>query len=251
MSGILYNQVMCDYQVFHTSDDTGFTTDPVYNHHNDDYHQDNAKSKEFDLSGYKRISPIPKFTQSHLYISPENAEPHFTRSVPESKGGYGDGYSAFIQKHFQDDGDDDVNSNYRQKSDDDDEDVEVNSNYRQRNDASDDDDEVNSNYRQNDDDDDDDDNEEVKSNYQYAPKIEVEENNRHYYGVGFDRIQSLPQTESKQHVNVKNCKIIAKGKAMCKLCKDPVSGAHSESCSFSSAPPEHKYAFIKKEKYIS
>lgn len=238
--------------MFHTSSDTDLASDPAYQYH-DDYQQDSGKSKEYDLSGYKRISPTPKFTLSHLYISPENAEPYFTRSVSKgSGGGYGDGYSAFIEKHFQDNDDDydhsKVNENYRQN--DDDEEVEVNSEYKQRHDSSDgdDDEEVNANYQQNNDDDNDN-HEEVKSNYHHAPKVEVVESDRHYYGVGFDRIQSLPQKESTEHV--KNCKIIVKGKAMCKLCKDPISGAHSESCSFSSAQPEHKYAFIKKEKYVS
>lgn len=221
------------YEVFHTS--SGPTSNPVY--HYDDYHEDNAKQKEFDLSGFKRVSPTPKFTLSHLYISPESAEPYFTRSVSKSNGGHNDDYVAFLQNNFQENGDDEpeaVNSKYRQNDneDDDDEDEEVNSKYRQKNSD-----------------------EEVKSKYRHVPK-NVEGNEHHYYhsynGDELDRIKSLPQkneAESKQ--NSKNCKVIVKGKAMCRLCKDPVSGARSESCSFSSAPPETKYAYIEKQKFIS
>lgn len=236
MSTILYNQVLCssDYVVFHTPD-TGSTSDPAYYHH-EDYNQDAAKQKQFDLSGFKRISPTPKFTLSHLYISPENAEPHFTRSVSKSNNGYDGGYSAFLQNNF-DKFDDEVNSKYRQNNYDDDEDEGMNSEYRQKN------------Y------DDDEDEEDENSKYRHAPK-DVEENEHHYYnaysGDELDRIQSLSQKEEVEpKQSSKNCKIIVKGKAMCRLCKDPVSGAHSESCSFSSAPPEKKYAYIKKEKYIS
>lgn len=229
---------MCssDYAVVHTS---GSESTPDFaDHHHENYNHEGAEQKEFDLSGFKRISPTPKFTLSHLYISPEDAEPHFTRSVSESKNGYSDGYSAFLQKNFENIGDDDdfVNSKYRQKNVDDD--VEdVNSGYRQ------------TNY-------DDDDEEVVNSKYRQAPK-DFEENERHYFNVyqsgdEFDRIQSLSQKkEAEPTHSAKDCKIIVKGKAMCRLCKDPVSGAHSESCSFSSAPPEQKYAYIKKEKYIS
>lgn len=214
---------MCSsgYEVFHTSE-TGLTSDPVYHHH-DDYIEESAKQKEFDLSGFKRISPTPKFTLSHLYISPEDAEPHFTRSVSQSKNGYGDGYSAFIQNNFQNnDNDEEVNVKYPQK-----------------------------NYYDGDDGDD----EQVNSKYRHVPKDDGEEN-EHYYNTynsdELDRTQSLPQkdeTETKH--NIKFCKIIVKDKAMCRLCKDPVSGAHSESCSFSSVPPEKKYAYIKKEEYNS
>lgn len=233
MSGILYNQVMCEFEVFHT-----FDTDLPSDH--GDYQHDSVKKQEYDLSGFKRISPTPKFTLSYLYVSPESAEPHFTRSV--SKGGTGDGYNAFLQTHFHgNNGDDEVNSEYRQKSYDEDDDA-------------DDDVEVNSEYRETNDDGDDDNDDEVNSSYQHAPEV-VEENDDHHHsyngndGNGFDRIQSSPQKKTKH--SAKNCKIIVKGEAMCKLCKDPVSGAHSESCSFSSSPPEHKYAYIKKEKYIS
>lgn len=228
---------MCssDYVVFHNSD-TGSTTDPAYHHHHEDYNQGDGKQNQYDLSGFKRISPTPKFTLSHSYISPENAEPHFTRSVSPSKNGYSDGYSAFLQNNFEGNDDDDGNDNskYQQKNYDDDEDEEVNSEYRQKNyDFGDKDEEVNSKYR-------------------HAPK-DAEDNGYHYdNGHEFDRIQSLSQKEEAEpKQSSKNCKIIVKGKAMCRLCKDPVSGAHSESCSFSSSPPEKKYAYIKKEKYIS
>lgn len=231
MSSILCSHVMClsDYEVVHTSSE--LTSDPVYHH--DDYQEDSAKQKEFDLSGFKRISPTPKFTLSHLYISPENAEPHFTRSVSKSNG-YNDGYSAFVENNFQEnDHDEEVNSKYRENNYDDDEE-EVNSKFRQQNSDGDYDDE------------------EVNSRYRHVPE-DVEGNEHHSYnGDELDRIKSLPQKNEAESIqNSKNCKVIVKGKAMCTLCTDPVSGAHSESCSFSSAAPEMKYAYIEKEKYIS
>lgn len=227
---------MCssDYEVFHTSG-TGSASDSA-DHYHEDYNQEGADQKQYDLSGFKRISPTPKITLSHSYISPENAERHFTRSVSEAKNGYSDGYSAFIQNDFEkndDDDDDYVNSKYRQKNDEnDDEDVEVNSEY------------------------DEDEDEVVNSKYRQAPK-DVEENEHNYYnayhrGDELDRTQSLSQKEEAEPAqSTKDCKIIVKGKAMCRLCKDPASGAHSESCTFSSALPEKKYAYIQKEKYVS
>lgn len=239
VSIILYNQVTCssDYEVVHTYG-TGLKSDPAYHH--DDYNEDSAnKQKEYDLSGFKRISPTPEFTLSHLYISPEDAQRHFTRSHSQSKSNYvDDGYSAFLNKNFQDNDDD-----HEVKNHDDDDSDGGNSKYRQKN------------YET--DEDDDEEEKEVYAKYRHVP-TDGENNEHHYsytYNDGddeFGRIRSLPQkeeTETKK--NSKNCKVIQKGKAMCRLCKDPVSGAHSESCSFSSAPPEKKYAYIKKEKYIS
>ncbi len=237
MSSFLYNHVLCSsgYEVIHTQG-TGSTSDiPAYNH--DDYSQDDSKQKEYDLSGFKRISPTPKFTLSHLYISPEEAEPHFTRAHSQSKSNYvDDGYGEFLNKNFQDE-DDDVKSNYRNENYDDD-----------------DSDGGNSKYRQKDDENNDDDEEDENSKYRQAPKDEeeYEHHSSYTYNNDDEPIRSLPQKdETGTNGSSKNCKVIVKGKAMCKLCKDPVSGAKSESCSFSSTPPEEKYAFIKKEKYIS
>lgn len=229
ISSVLFSQVVCssDYEVYHTD---GSPSDLVDNH--DDYSQGGDEKKEYDLSGFKRISPTPKFTLTHLYVSPESAERHFTRS--HSKNGFNDGYSTFLQNNFDhsDDHDGEANSKYQQDDDEDDYDEDVNSKYQ----------------------DDDDDDEEVNSKYQQAADDANDENDEQNYHNSYnneerDRIQQKEESDLKQNPN--NCKIIVKGKAMCKLCKDPVSGAHSESCSFSSTPPEEQYAYIKKEKYIA
>ncbi|KAJ6637609.1 hypothetical protein Bhyg_10340, partial [Pseudolycoriella hygida] len=86
MSSILYNQVMCsdysnDFEVFHTSGggakSQSLYPDPAYNHDDFDDETSDARSvqKRFaSLSDFEKISAIPEFTLSHLYVSPDDAE---------------------------------------------------------------------------------------------------------------------------------------------------------------------------------
>lgn len=73
-----------------------------------------------------------------------------------------------------------------------------------------------------------------------------------YSSSEYDRIKLLSdqqQTEIKK--NPKHCKIVIKKEMKCTVCKNPETGAHSESCSFSSVPTDKKYAYIKERNYNS
>lgn len=229
MSTILYNQVMCsdysnDFEVFHTSGggvkSQSLYPDPAYNH--DDDFEDDTEARtiqkrfaSFDLSDLEQISATPEFTLSHLYVSPEEAERRFTRSALGPKNDYVDGYSSFLSKYF------DKTDEKHSDTHDDEEDNGKNSKYRQ------------------------------------VPKEVEQIDKEHHYDNAYndyeyDRIKSLSQKqEAEIKQNPKNCKVVVKGEMTCSTCKDPVTGAHSESCSFSSAPADKKYAYIKQRAYNS
>lgn len=213
-----------DFEVFHTSGggakSQSLYPDPAFNHNFDDDESSDSKSIQkrfasFDLSDYGKVSSTPSFTLSHLYVSPDGAEPRFARSALGPKNDYVDGYSSFLQKYFD-------------KTD------EKQSEYHDEDDSND----KNSKYRQ-------------------VPKeVEQIDKEHHYDSVyndnEYERIKSLSQKQEEEiKQNPKNCKVVVKGEMTCSTCKDPVSGAHSESCSFSSAPADKKYAYIKQRAYNS
>ncbi|XP_056648686.1 uncharacterized protein LOC130453107 [Diorhabda sublineata] len=51
--------------------------------------------------------------------------------------------------------------------------------------------------------------------------------------------------------NPQNCQKVEKEGSTCTVCKDPASGANFEQCSYTSAPSEKKYAYVKEKKYDS
>lgn len=229
MSGILYNQVMCsdysnDFEVFHTggggAKSQSLYPDPAYN--NDDFDDEISEPKSqqkryasFDLSDFGKISSTPEFTLSHLYVSPDDADRRFTRSALGPKNDYVDSYKSFLQKYF--DKTDEKQAEYH----------------------------------------DEDDGNDKSSRYRQVPKEVEQIDKEHHYDNAhndyeYDRIKSLSQKqEAEIKQNPKNCKTVVKGEMTCSTCKDPVSGAHSESCSFSSAPADKKYAYIKQRAYNS
>lgn len=229
MSSILYNQVMCsdysnDFEVFHSSGggakSQSLYPDPAYNH--DDFDDDSAEAKSIqkrfalhDLSDFERISSTPEFTLSDLFVSPGDAERRFVRSALGPKNDYVDSYSSFLSKYF------DKNDEKQAEHHDEDEGNGRNSKYRQ------------------------------------VPKeVEQIDKEHHYDNVyndnEYDRIKLLSQKQEEElKQNPKNCKVVVKGEMTCSTCKDPVSGAHSESCSFSSTPADKKYAYIKQRAYNS
>lgn len=227
MSSILYSQVTCsdysnDFEVFHTSGggvkSQSLYPDPAYNH--DDFDDEAPESRSiqkrlasFDFGDVDKVSSTPEFTLSHLYVSPEEAERRFTRSALGPKNDYVDSYSSFLQKYF--DKTDEKRSDYH------DEDNDKNSKYKQ------------------------------------VPKEVEQIDKEHHYDNAYndyeyDRIKLLSQKQEEEiKQNPKNCKVVVKGEMTCSTCKDPVSGAHSESCQFSSAPADKKYAYIKQRAYNS
>lgn len=226
MSSILYGQVMCsdysnDFEVFHTSGgdakSQSLYPDPAYNQ--DDF-EDGSRSvqkrfAEFDLSDFEKISSTPEFTLSHLYVSPDEGERRFTRNALGPKNDYVDGYSSFLKKYF--DKTDEKHADYHE----------------------------------------DDDSDDKSSRYRQVPKEVEQIDKEHHYGNAYndheyDRIKLLSQKQEEEiKQNPKNCKSVVKGEMTCSTCKDPVSGAHSESCAFSSAPADKKYAYIKQRAYNS
>lgn len=193
----------------------------------DDVDHRNKRQTGYDLSKFERISPEPKFTQSGVYISPADADRRYTRSPQGGyKNVYTDGYQAFLDKYFSKDDEDDGTDVH--KSERDDKPQKKNSNYRQGGN-----------------------NEDVERIDNHRPEqsgySDTNNNDNEY-----DRIKSLSQQQEKEiKQNPKHCKVVLKDDMKCSLCKNPETGAHSESCSFSSTPAEKKYAYIKERNYNS
>lgn len=183
----------------------------------------NKRYAHFDLSHYGLISPEPEFTRTKQYISPVDVEKRFVRSAPDYGNEYTDGYKAFLEKYFDKSEQDRPNEYFTDDSErsDDDENKET----------------------------------EAKSGNLRRKPDEVEHiggNDDDYNSSEYERIKALSkkqETEIKQ--NPKHCKVTLKDGMTCSLCKNPETGAHSESCSFSSTPPEKKYAYTKERNYNS
>lgn len=228
---ILYSQVKCsdysnEFEVFHASGgdqkSQSLYPDPAYKSDDFDNDDDDTKTiqKRFASYDFGTVSSTPEFTLSHLYVSPEDVERRFTRSALGPRNDYVDSYSSFLEKYF------DKNEDKQ-------------------------------GYKQSNNDDDDDDDNEKSSKYRQVPKEVEEVDKSHHYDNAYndneyERIRTLSQKqEAEIKQNPKNCKVVVKGEMTCSTCKDPVSGAHSESCSFSSAPADKKYAYIKQRAYNS
>lgn len=191
----------------------------------------NKRYADFDLSRYGLISPEPEFTRTKQYISPVDVEKRFVRSAADYGNEYTDGYKAFLEKYFDKSEQDRPNEYYTDDSDGDRNDNNQNKepeaksgNLRHK---PDDVEHIGGNHRDSESDDD-------------------------YNSSEYERIKALSkkqETEIKQ--NPKHCKVTLKDGMTCSLCKNPETGAHSESCSFSSTPPEKKYAYTKERNYNS
>lgn len=98
-----------------------------------------------------------------------------------------------------------------------------------------------------DDDDDDDEDREVEQ----INKNDDAESDEH--SSEYERIKELSQKQEQElKQNPKHCKVhIKKDNMRCSVCMNPETGAHSESCSYSSMPPEKKYAYTKERNYNS
>lgn len=198
----------------------------------DDEVDRNKRYADFDLSQYELISPEPEFTRTKQYISPVDVEKRFVRSAQEYGNEYTDGYKAFLEKYFDKSEQDRPNEYFTDDS------------YGDRSD--------NSQNKE----------EEAKSGNLKRQKTDDVEHIGGYHRDGvsdddynsseYERIKALSkkqETEIKQ--NPKHCKVTVKDGMTCSLCKNPETGAHSESCSFSSTPPEKKYAYTKERNYNS
>lgn len=197
----------------------------------DDEVDRNKRYADFDLSHYGLISPEPEFTRTKQYISPVDVEKRFVRSAPDYSNEYTDGYKAFLEKYFDKSEQDRPNEYFT-----DDSDGERSDNNQSK------------------------DTETKSGNLRHKPE-EVEDIDGHhrdsasdddYNSSEYERIKALSkkqETEIKQ--NPKHCKVTVKDGMTCSLCKNPETGAHSESCSFSSTPPEKKYAYTKERNYNS
>lgn len=191
----------------------------------------NKRYAVFDFSRYGLISPDPEFTKTKQYISPVDVEKRFVRSAPDYGNEYTDGYKAFLEKYFDkseqdrpneyftDDSDGDRSDNNQHKE------TEAKSENLRR--QPDDVEHIGGNHRDGESDDD-------------------------YNSSEYERIKALSKKqETEIQQNPKHCKVTVKDGMKCSLCKNPETGAHSESCSFSSTPPEKKYAYTKERNYNS
>lgn len=99
-----------------------------------------------------------------------------------------------------------------------------------------------------DNDDDDEDDSEVEQINKNDDDAESDEHSSEY-----ERIKELSQKQEQElKQNPKHCKVhIKKDNMRCSVCMNPETGAHSESCSYSSTPPEKKYAYTKERNYNS
>lgn len=167
---------------------------------------------EPDLSHLERISTHPGFTNSFGYVSPQEAETRFTRATrPDSQHNEPDSYKAFLERYFAD-----STANrpdyHSERS-------------QQLRQANDDAERIDGNSR------------------------EYEDN---YNDSEYDRIKALSKQQEKEiKKNPKHCKVVNKDGMQCNVCKDPTTGSHSQSCSFSSTPPAKKYAYVKERNYNS
>lgn len=190
------------------------------------------QAADVDLGHFKRISAQPTFTKSEFYISPADADRRYTRSPQGGyKNVYSDGYQAFLDKYFskddEDDGTDAAPAKHRSND----------NGYEKQN----------SNYRQS------------KRGGGGGDDVEHIDRPEHSDGYSennnddeYERIKTLSQQQEKEiKQNPKHCKVVVKNDMKCSLCKNPETGAHSESCSFSSTPAEKKYAYIKERNYNS
>lgn len=181
-------------------------------------------------------------TASPWYISPAEVEPRLARAAANDD--YTGGYSSLIDKYFAeavarhpdfsvDDRDKAPKSQAlrqaRQNSDDDDEDdafaaIPVTEGDHDGDDGSDGDDTSN------------------------APVYDQQ-----FHDHEYDRIREASKSQEKEIVarNPKHCKVTYKDGMECSVCKDPKSGAHSQSCTFSSTAPAKKYAYTKERNYNS
>lgn len=198
---------------------------------NDD-DDDGSRSKRYanedlvDLSTYDRVPQQPAFTQTRHYIAPQDVEKRFTRSAQNHNYGnqYSDGYKAFLEKYFKENNNEgpDYESQANGNGDE-----SKSSQYRQAPD----------------------DVEQIEHEHQ-SPKNRAYDDD--YNSSEYERIKALSKEQEKEiKQNPKHCKVEVKGDMKCSICKNPETGAHSESCSFSSTPDEKKYAYVKERNYNS
>ncbi|XP_050508731.1 uncharacterized protein LOC126885952 [Diabrotica virgifera virgifera] len=84
--------------------------------------------------------------------------------------------------------------------------------------------------------------ENYNAGFQYEPENYEESNQEESY--------SEQQSENIKK-NPQNCKKVEKEGSTCTVCRDPKTGGNYEQCSYSSAPSEKKYAYVKERKYNS
>lgn len=176
-------------------------------------HTLNKRFAEIKLEDLEQISEKPSFTQSYLYVSPKDAERRFTRSSD-----YDDGYKEFLAKYFaisEKDESNEKNSEYQAERP-----------HKQHS----------SRYEAEEDEDDN------------VEEVEGTDHNSSEY----DRIKLLSQKQEKEiKQNPKHCKTVVKDDMKCHQCKNPDTGAHSETCSFSSEPEAKKFAYTRERNYKS
>lgn len=166
---------------------------------------------EPDLSQFDRISSHPGFTNSFSYVSPREAETRFTRATKGDRHDEPDSYKAFLERYFAD-----STANRPDYGAERSEQLRLGHDDAER---------IDGNSR------------------------EYEDN---YNDSEYERIKALSKQQEKEiKKNPKHCKVVIKDGMQCNVCKDPQTGSHSQSCSFSSTPPAKKYAYVKERNYNS
>lgn len=204
-----------------------------------------AHGAHHDLRQYARIAARPSITRSAHYVSPAEAEPRFARATAADEDDYANGYKTFLDQYFADStarrpdySDTETRSAAltQQQNADGDEDEDTNNDAFEA--------VPNSEQKATQDEEDEDDEQHAASPRIYDQK---------FHDAEYERIREASKQQEKEinARNPKHCRVEYKDGMECAVCKNPKTGAHSQSCTFSSTAPSKKYAYTKERNYNS
>lgn len=210
------------------------------------FHKSNAGNHYAEFIRFDVDTPVSvKPSWDYLKVDPLiNTQPTpfgYQKRAPRSDeyDSYERGYQEFL-RNYHNDGEHD---NYKVKEDEEEEDIG-------RSDDEDNDDDDDDSSDENNSDGDESEDSESEEKY-HKPKKSSKSKGKKSKDDGSDEDYDRVKQESNKKKKSKHCKTEKRGNMVCNVCHNPKNDESSEQCSYSSDPPDKKYAYSKGKKFNS